>query len=58
MVVSKVSLNMPLPTSFGAGIAPQEQQISPAKPRKDYSKAIGWVAAGLATAGLARSVNL
>lgn len=53
MVVQKVSVNT-LPTaSFGAGIAPQTQQTAPAKPRKDYTKAIGWVAAGLATAGLA-----
>lgn len=53
MVVQKVSVNTPSVMSFGAGVAPQEQQVSPAKPRKDYTKAIGWVAAGLATAGLA-----
>lgn len=53
MVMQKVSVNTPISTSFGAAAVTQGQQTVPAQPRKDYTKAIGWVAAGLATAGLA-----
>ena len=51
MQVSKVSVNTPVTTAFGASVPQQNPQERP--PRKDYTKAIGWIAAGLATAGLA-----
>lgn len=54
MQVSKVSVNIPKTTVFGASVQQQNPQEMPSRPpRKDYTKAIGWVAAGLATAGLA-----
>lgn len=56
MVVQKISVNTSSANSFGASPL-QQQQVAGgqahSKPRKDYTKAIGWVAAGLATAGLA-----
>lgn len=56
MQVSKVSVNTPVTTAFGAAVPqqnPQEMNAPSRAPRKDYTKAIGWIAAGLATAGLA-----
>lgn len=56
MVVQKVSVNSPNTQYYGAMSPAQNPQLAPnstVPQKKDYSKAIAWTAAGLATAGLA-----